>query len=115
MKKGSTKAENVLTKYIVSKFLPHLAQSRWPHERSIAKKLVKKYPDKKFWETLTPYPKLQSLSWFLKFQAYYLSDHSLVYKTTEEPPAKDYNFQKEKIGEDFKVDKKPKNTLDFFD
>ena len=115
MKKRSTKAEATLTKYIVSKFLPDLAQSRWPHERAIAKKLVQKYPDKRFWETLPPYPKLYSLSWFLKFQSYYLSDHTLVYKATGEQVAKDYNFQKEKIGEDFKIDKKPKNTLDFFD
>ena len=40
MKIRSTKAEATLSKYIVSKFLPHLAQSRWPHERAIAKNLL---------------------------------------------------------------------------
>ena len=41
--------------------------------------------------------------------------HNLIYDRVEESTKKDYNFQEEKIGEDFQVKTKPKTPLDFFE
>ena len=116
MTKTRSKEQKELAKFIVAKFLPNLPQKRWPQERSMANKLVDKFPDKIFWETLTRPDKLWTLSWFLKSDlgAYYLNDHSLIYKSTDKQEFKDYNFKEEKIGKDFKINKKPENPMDFF-
>ncbi len=120
-KAKTTPEERKLAKFIVSKFMPDLPASQWAKQRAMANKLIKKFPDLKFWQTL-PRPssevvKFFSLSWFIsnKLGAHYLNDHSLIYNRVEEPTKKDYNFQEEKIGEDFKVKNKPKTPLDFFE
>ena len=46
MSKTRSKEEKELAKYIVAKLLPNLSQKRWPQERSMANKLVDKFPDK---------------------------------------------------------------------
>ena len=112
-----TSEERALAKFIVVKFLPRLPSKRWPQERLMAYKLIKKFPQKKFWETLCPPEKLYTLSWFLRddLGSYYLNDHVLVFNRQQEESNPKYNFQDKKIGEDFKVDKKSNSALDFFD
>lgn len=116
MSKTRSKEEKELAKYIVAKLLPNLSQKRWPQERSMANKLVDKFPDKLFWETLTRPTKLWTLSWFLKddLGTFYLNDHSIIYNKKEKDVSTNYDFKDEKIGEDFKTQEKPKNPLDFF-
>ena len=48
MTKTRSKEQKELAKYIVAKFLPNLPQKRWPQERSMANKLVDKFPDRLF-------------------------------------------------------------------
>ena len=116
MSKTRSKEEKELDKYIVAKLLPNLPQKRWPQERSMANKLVDKFPDKLFWETLTRPTKLWTLSWFLKddLGTYYLNDHSIIYNKKEKDVSTNYDFKDEKIGKDFETENKPQNPLDFF-
>ena len=120
-KSKTTPEERKLAKFIVSKFMPDLPASQWAKQLAMANKLIKKFPDLKFCQTL-PRPssdvvKFFSLSWFIsnKLGSHYLNDHNLIYDKVEEPTKKDYNFQEEKIGEDFQVKTKPKTPLDFFE
>ena len=123
--------ENHLVTYIIQKFLPNngldLSKGQWINQRRIALDLINPYPTKKFWESL-PHPSkpkyrgggpenIYSLKWFKTFGADLLYDHSLklkAYKVEAEPAKKEYTFKEEKIGEDFKINKKPQNPLDFF-
>ena len=110
-----TKEQKALAKFIVSKLLPNLPAKRWPQERKMANKLVDKFPDNEFWETFPVQDNVWTLSWFLKTDlgGSSLNDHSIMYKTKNQE-VKNYDFKQDKIGEDFELDKKPKNPLDFF-
>ena len=82
-------------------------------EISTAKKLLKAYPDKKFWfRASIPFDKLESLIWFLSPNGKrYLVSEWHKYKL-DLTPEKSYDVESRKFGRAKKI-KTKKNLLDF--
>ena len=103
-------------KFIVSKFADNKCGFNWGVQMGVAKTLILAYPDISFWDKLTPPDKqIYSLTWFLtkEGKSYLANQYMLQGIKTEEPKNK-FNFQKEKIGKDFKIKPKKSGVLDFF-
>ena len=87
----------------------------WPKEIKIANKLLKKYPDIKFWRSLDLDRKPMTLSFFLTGKGKrFLKGKYFIYKRISKldlNPKKEYNISKEKVGEDKKIKKKKPTTL----
>ena len=101
---------------LVKKFLSKEAVINWPKQIKLAKQLLELYPNIDFWDKATPPDEnIWSLAWFLtEAGTSFLKNQHLIQNTTEDLPQHNYNFKKEKIGEDFTVNKKTKNPLDFY-
>jgi hypothetical protein len=104
--------------YIIEKFIGN-SKTIWSdreatkREISTAKKLLKAYPDKKFWfRASIPFDNLESLIWFLSPNGKrYLVSEWHKYKL-DLTPEKSYDVESRKFGRAKKI-KTKKNLLDF--
>lgn len=79
----------------------------------LAKELHALYPDDRFWESYELDFKLNSLAWFkMDAGVSRLMTDYMKFKM-EIPKLNCYKLEKEKIGEDVKVDFKPKTLMGF--
>ena len=88
----------------------------WPKEIKIAKKLLQKFPEKKFWKTLYIEERPTSLSWFLTTDGNMsLCQHSQKMKGSQAPLQKiaEVKLNATKIGEDAEVKLPPTNLMEF--
>ena len=88
----------------------------WAHNMSVAKRLVKKYPEESFWETFELGFFLNTLTYFFKEDGEKrLSLHFAKRKlaNVEEEYKEKVVLSDTKHGEDYKLDKKPQSLKDF--
>jgi hypothetical protein len=101
-----------LKQFIIERFVP---APNWPQEMRICARLIKKYPEREFWQTITLGWSPNSLCYFLaKSGGKLLEDSYKEY--LKNPPAKkrpEIVLSDEKQGEDYVSDKKIKNLRDF--
>jgi hypothetical protein len=96
-------------RYIISKFCPNAQAINWGKEIKIARKLLAKFPDITFWETLeSDRPHAGTLSWFLTPEGneqisrrYSVRDR--VFITNDNP----IPLEREKVGLDAIIANKP--------
>lgn len=98
--------------FIIDRFI---LSPDWPQEMRICARLIKKYPEREFWQTITLGWSPNSLSYFLAKSGGKLLDDS--YKEyLKNPPAKkrpEIVLSDEKQGENYTPDKKIKSLRDF--
>lgn len=118
-KKVNIEFENA--KFIILKLCSDIKFINWPREIKIAKKLLEKYNDIKFWESLEKYLSSHyiqgnSLSRFLIKENSYLLDEALAEHLRQNlvinnPPQ--VKMEENKVGEDRKIIKPTTSLLDF--
>tara|TARA_B100000029_G_C17507555_1_gene935047 strand:- start:530 stop:904 length:375 start_codon:yes stop_codon:yes gene_type:complete len=119
----ANKTDHNKCKMIVSKLV---SQTRWdgsknpiswPKEIKIAKQLIKKFPQEKFWKTLFIEEKPTSLSWFLTTEGnIILCQHNLKTnkkETTGLAKIAEVKMNSTKLGEDKNVSLPPTNIMEF--
>ena len=106
---------------IINKFLNKETVS-WPREMKISKKLLSSYPIEFFRELKNPLKndaKIPSLAWFLSENGkIFLSKEFFEYQkknTNLEVDKEEISLSKTKIGEDFKIEKKPTTLKEFLE
>ncbi len=113
MKTPRGKSFNAKCKFIVTKFCKGAIDLSWPKQIKIAQKLIEDNPDLAFWQGFETKRKIYCLSWFLtKEGEESLLIHSRKRVLDLKAPA-EHVILGEKIGEDFKVESKPKTIFDF--
>lgn len=99
---------------LVTKFLKNDRPINWPQEMRLATDLLKKYPDKQFWERYNLGFKLNTLFYFYsadgkkKLANYYNAKLNAI-KTEENV----VQLEENKVGEDIVIVKKPLSVKDF--
>jgi hypothetical protein len=98
-------------------FLAKPLDCTWPKEVKIAKTLLSKYPDLKFWRSLDLGYKLNSLAYFLSEKGKaLLYNKNKFYKKEKDVKlreAKTYSLEQKKLGEDKKTPNKKLKLLEF--
>ena len=114
LKKGERDEEAPLKKGLIDKFLKDSSSCNKNQEFSVAGKLLKKYPDKEFWDKFNISFKLNSLCFFLSQKG-----KEILEKAYYAPKVQN-KIQTQKViistcktGEDLIVEK-PKSIQDFF-
>lgn len=101
---------------LIEKFIKNtkvLKPKDWARETKIAKKLYDKFDNEIFWKRSFLDFKLNSLAWLLsKDGLEYLSKEYLILKV-KLPQQKEIKLENKIYGTQKKVDKKPRNVLDF--
>ena len=109
---GSPKISNIY-QYLVWKFCKDPAKVSWPKEISIAKKMLAKYSEYKFWGACDFGFKLNSLCFLLTPKGKYLLEVELKKYKFRMSPKKKAPRLGEKVGEDYKPKPKRKKFFNF--
>lgn len=99
-----------LCQLIVRKYVS--SNTNWPKEIKIAKGLILKYKDYKFWNNLKDF-KLPSLAWFLTKDGKNFLELQLKVQNLKIKKNTIFNIKDEKFGDDKVVVRKPKNLFEF--
>lgn len=105
------KGNGELLKYIVKKFVLE-GKIFWPRDMTVAKRLSIQFPEKEFWESFTFSNQFFSMVHFQSVALDEIKEKYRIFKL-DLTPKPIYNLAKEKVGEDSKVDLKPKTLMDF--
>lgn len=100
-------------KLLVSHFCSGAKYISWPKEIKIAKQLLQKNKEVKFWLSLQLPKPIFTLSWFLTDDGKRFLQVSKLKQNLELPKPSERVIFKDKIGEDKEVTKKPKTIFDF--
>ncbi|MAH46819.1 hypothetical protein CMI37_13400 [Candidatus Pacearchaeota archaeon] len=118
LKKGRKKPEETLNGFIINKLLKS-SNSIWKdknaslREMGFAKKLIKKYPLKAFWEALPPKFDADSLTWYIAPRGWAYLKIEYAKFCLDLPPPIRHNVPDVKVGDDKVISKKSTNIKDF--
>lgn len=98
---------------LVNHFCGHADKILWGKEIKIAQKLLKLHSDVKFWLSVQTERPIFTLSYFLTEDGKTLLQNLKLRKNLDLRPSEEASILEDKLGEDKKITKKPKNLLDF--
>lgn len=100
-------------KLLVSHFCKDAKFISWPKEIKIAKQLLQKNSEVKFWLSLQLPKPIFSLSWFLTDEGKDFMQVSKLKQNLNLPQPSERAILKDKLGEDKNITKKPKTLFEF--
>jgi hypothetical protein len=98
--------------FLIKKFISS-PKINWGKEIKIAKNILKRYDDKRFWSEISIDFKICSLAWFLTNEGKFFVSALQSKWTLANSQKKTYLIQEHKIGEDVEVSRKNKTIKDF--
>tara|TARA_B100000131_G_C17633398_1_gene416914 strand:- start:25 stop:381 length:357 start_codon:yes stop_codon:yes gene_type:complete len=103
---------------IISKFFKDKA-SAWSSPKQIktnmflAKKMLEMIPEEEFWEEFPVHKNCEDLSWFFTDEGKKEVRNAKLTRSVKLPEKVENEIGEEKLGEDFKIEKKPKTIKDW--
>ena len=111
IKELGIKKDYSLEKFLIKKFLK--SHQNYPAEIMMAKRITAKYPEVDFWEKVELGFQLNSLAYFLTSDGEQVIRKKYAGFKFDVTQPVSYNIHSQKIGEDVKIDYRPKTLKDF--
>lgn len=92
---------------------PRNPSTDWANEIKTSKKLLKKYPDIRFWSSIDLGFRLNSLLFFISEEGKRLLKIEWQKFKFVSPPKTVYNLEDEKLGDDANIQNNKKSTIDW--